>query len=41
MYETLDKHGYIHKTVLHKQEFVAPGGTHTNNIETVTIFILR
>ena len=27
--------GFIHKTVIHKKEFVARDGTHTNYIENV------
>ncbi len=34
MYRDLEKEGFIHKTVCHADNFVAPNGTHTNNIES-------
>ncbi len=33
MYNSLPQYGFTHKTVCHKDEFVAIDGTHTNNIE--------
>lgn len=33
MYRTLNQLGYIHHTVCHKENYVAPDGTHTNTIE--------
>ena len=34
-YHCLGLHGYDHKTVKHKANYVAPDGTHTNNIENL------
>ncbi len=34
MYGNLTDYGFIHKTVCHQDSFVAPNGTHTNNIES-------
>ncbi len=34
MYDNLTSDGFIHKTVCHQDNFVAPNGTHTNNIES-------
>ncbi len=34
MYRNLTSDGFIHKTVCHQDNFVAPNGTHTNNIES-------
>ncbi len=33
MYNGLNGHGYVHRTVCHKDNFVGPNGIHTNNIE--------
>ncbi len=33
MYQGLAGHGFTHKTVCHTDNFVAPNGVHTNNIE--------
>ena len=35
MYFTLNQHGYVHKTVKHKEEYKAIDGTHTNSIENL------
>ena len=32
MYDNLTSDGFIHRTVCHQDNFVAPNGTHTNNI---------
>ncbi len=34
MYHDLESEGFIHRTVCHQDNFVAPNGTHTNNIES-------
>ncbi len=34
MYRNLTSDGFIHKTVCHEDNFVAPNGIHTNNIES-------
>ena len=34
-YFSLNQHGYLHRTVKHKDEFVAIDGTHTNSIENL------
>lgn len=33
VYRTLNRVGYIHRTLCHQENYVAPDGTHTNNIE--------
>ena len=35
MYFTLNQHGYVHRTVKHKEEYKAADGTHTNSIENL------